>query len=227
MARLSWVLILTAGGLAFASPAHAQLLTPTPNTAYAADINTPANFTQRSVVLPAIPVTASVGGRCGFAAGNAPTGSRNFPNFDTLGLFAEFAFKLDCTGAFRVGVLSTSGGLVTSGAVPTGYTNKAPYDVGLSLQSDSGTVTATSACRASELVSAGSPTSMCSPQFLAAGLNFSGVASTSSGLRVSGAATNLSTIQTIRVKANAYAGSDILTAGDYKDTLTVTVSTAP
>ena len=222
MARLSWALILTAGGLAFASSAQAQSAGTAYAAGYAAPYNAPNNIT-----LAPIRVLASVGGRCGFAAGNAPTGSVDFQNFDTLGLFAEFNFKLDCTGAFRVGVLSISGGLVTSGAVPTGYTNKAPYDVGLSLQSDSGTVTATSACRASELVSAGSPTSMCSPQFLAAGLNFSGVASTSSGLRVSGGATSLTTIQTIRVKANAYAGSDILTAGTYNDTLTVTVSTAP
>ena len=219
MARLSWAVILGAGGLAFANPAQAQ------TTVYAAGSPSPYNTPPNSITLAPIQVMASVGGRCGFAAGNAPNGSVNAPGFDTLGFDQSFPFILDCTGAFRVGVVSTNRGLLTDGAVPTGYGVKAPYDVQLNLRSDSG-LTATSACQAAELV-AGNNAATCTARYLTSGTNFSGNASTSPGLRVNGAATLPSTTQTIRVKANAYAGPDILTAGTYTDTLTVTVSTAP
>ena len=115
---------------------------------------------------------------------------------------------------------------MTGGSVPAGYGNKAPYDVQLNLRNDAGTITATSACQAAQL-SAANVAATCTAQYLTAGTNFAGTASTTRGLRLNGAATSLTTNQTIRVKANAYAGSDILTAGTYTDTLTVTVSTAP
>ena len=110
MARLSWGLLLTAGGLTFASPAQAQ----TAGTAYAAGYAAPYN-TPNNVPLSPIQVSASVGGRCGFAAGNAPNGSVNAPGFDTVGFDQSFNFVLDCTGAFRVGVVSLNGGLLTGG----------------------------------------------------------------------------------------------------------------
>jgi hypothetical protein len=218
MARLSWAVILGATGLAFANPAQAQ-------TAYAVGYPAPYN-TPNSITLAPIQVMASVGGRCGFAAGNAPNGSVNAPNLDTAGFDESFPFKLDCTGAFRVGIVSLNGGLLTSGSVPTGYGVKAPYDVQLNLQSDLGAVTATSACQAAELLTSNLSAS-CTAQYLTGGANFSGAASTTRGLRVNGAATLAATTQTIRVKANAYAGPNILTAGTYTDTLTVTVSVAP
>jgi hypothetical protein len=219
MARLSWALILTAGGLAFAIPAQAQ------TTAYAVGYPAPYS-TPNSVTLAPIQVVASVGGRCGFATGNAPNGSVNAPALDTAGFDQSFNFILDCTGAFRVGVVSLNGGLLTGGSVPVGYGNKAPYDVQLNLRNDANTVTATSACQAAELLTTNNAAS-CTAQYLAGGINFAGAASTTRGLRVNGVATSLATSQTIRVKANAYAGPDILTAGTYTDTLTVTVSVAP
>ena len=218
MARLSWAVILGAGGLAFANPAQAQ-------TAYAVGYPVPYS-TPNSITLAPIQVMASVGGRCGFATGNAPNGSVNAPNFDTAGFDQNFNFVLDCTGAFRVGVVSLNGGLLTGGAVPTGYVNKAPYDVQLNLRNDANTVTAASACQAAQLFAANNAAS-CTAQYLAGGTNFSGAASTTRGLRVNGAATSLTTNQIIRVKANAYTGPNILTAGTYTDTLTVTVSVAP
>lgn len=221
MARLSWAIILGATGLAFANPAQAQ----TANTAYAAGYAAPYNA-PNLVTLAPIQVMASVGGRCGFAAGNAPNGSVNAPSFDTLGFDQSFNFILDCTGAFRVGVVSLNGGLLTGGSVPSGYGNKAPYDVQLNLRNDANTVTATSACQAAQLFAANNAAT-CTAQYLTGGTNFSGAASTTRGLRVNGAATSLATNQIIRVKANAYAGPDILTAGTYTDTLTVTVSVAP
>jgi hypothetical protein len=223
MSRLSQFgfLLVMGVGLLVANPAAAQ----TANTAYSPDSPAPYNNIT-SIALPKIEVRASVGGRCGFATGQAPNGSVSAPNFDTLGFDQSFNFVVDCTGAFRVGVISTSGGLVTGGIVPTGYANKAPYDVQLSLRNDGGTVTASSACQAAELLSTNGATS-CTAKYLTGGLNIAGPAGTTKGLRINGAATSLATNQIIRVKANAYAEATVLTAGTYTDTLTVTVSTAP
>jgi hypothetical protein len=221
MTRLSWGIFLALGGLALASPAQAQ--SQNPITAYA--VGYPAPYHTPNEVNLKIEVQASVGGRCGYAAGQAPNDSVNAPSFDTEGFDQSFNFVLDCTGAFRVGVVSLNGGLLTGGAVPSGYGVKAPYDVQLNLQSDLGAVTATSACQAAELIASNNAAS-CTAQYLTGGANFSGPASATHGLRVSGAATSLTTNQTIRVMAGAYAGPDILTAGTYNDTLTVTVSVA-
>jgi hypothetical protein len=113
MARLSWAIILGASALAFANPAQAQ-------TAYAVGYPTPYN-TPNSITLAPIQVIASVGGRCGFATGNALNEMFHAANFDIAGFDQSFPFKLDCTGAFRVGVVSSNGGLLTGGSVPTGY----------------------------------------------------------------------------------------------------------
>jgi hypothetical protein len=206
---------------AISSPCFAQ----TANTAYSPDSPAPYN-TVTSITLPKIEVRASVGGRCGFATGQAPNGNVSAPNFDTAGFDQSFNFVLDCTGAFRVGVISLNGGLATGGTVPTGYANKAPYDVQLNLRNDANTVTASSACQASELLTSNASSS-CTAAYLTGGLNIAGPASTTKGLRINGAATSLATNQSIRVKANAYAGSNVLTSGSYTDTLTVTISTAP
>lgn len=204
-----------------ATPGYAQ----TANTAYAPGYAAPYN-TPNSITLQKIEVRASVGGRCGFATGQAPNGSVSAPDFDTAGFDQSFNFVLDCTGAFRVGVVSTNGGLLTGGSVPTGYANKAPYDVQLNLRNDSGSLTASSACQAAELV-ASNAASTCTAAYLTGGSNIAGPASTSKGLRINGAATSSATNQTVRVKANAYAGTNVLTSGSYTDTLTITVSTAP
>ncbi len=218
MARLSWGILLSVAVMAHAVPAKAQ-------TAYAVGYPAPYN-TPNLINLAPIQVQASVGGRCGFAAGNAPNGSVSAASFDTLGFDQSFNFVLDCTGSFRVGVVSANGGLQTGGAVPSGYGTLAPYDVQLNLRNDANTVTTSSACQAAELQPSNNAAS-CAAQYLSGGTNFSGPASTTRGLRLNGVATSLTTNQIIRVKANAYAGPNILTAGTYTDTLTVTVSVAP
>ena len=80
-------------------------------TAYAVGQGSP------NQIILSIPVTASVGGRCGFAAGSAPAGTYNQPNFDVTGLNHDFEFKLECTGPSRVAVVSANGGLLTGGAL--------------------------------------------------------------------------------------------------------------
>ena len=155
-------------------------------------------------------VSASVGGRCGFA--QAPTGTHDEPNFDDHAWTHDFTFQLDCTGPSRVAVVSQNGGLLNGGPVSTGYIAKAPYDVTLNLVRNSG-APATQTCAAANLQSGGS----CS---------FVGPASTTQGLHLASAST-LQTGSYLRVGAPAYTGSNILIDGNYADTLTVTVSAAP
>lgn len=180
-------------------PAMAQ------TTAYAVGQGSPNQITL------SIPVTASVGGRCGFAAGSAPSGTYNQPDFDVIGLNHDFSFALECTGPSRVAVVSTNGGLKTGGSAPTGYTTLAPYDVTLNLVGSS--TTANQTCQVATLVTGSTCT-------------FLGPASTTQGLRL--ASNSISQTGTyLRVSAPPYAAPAQLVAGNYADTLTVTVSASP
>jgi len=177
-------------------------------TAYSPD----SGRTPNQIVL-SIPVTASVGGRCGFADGGTPSGSYNQINFDETGLLHDFSFVLNCTGPSRVAVVSQNGGLLTTGTAPTGYTVRAPYDVSLHLVANGGGTTADATCAASTL-----PTgSTCS---------FLGPASSAQGLRLSAAST-LQAGSYLRVSAPPYSGASALMNGTYSDVLTVTLSASP
>jgi hypothetical protein len=176
----------------------------TAQTAYAVGQGSPNQITL------SIPVTASVGGRCGFAA--APSGSHNEPDFDTHGWTRDFAFVLDCNGPSRVAVVSTNGGLLTPGSVPTGYATKAPYQVTVNLVPNSGSP-ATATCEAADLTAAGA----CS---------FRGPASNTVGLRL-GSTSSSASGSYIRVSAPAYSGVNTLVNGTYSDTLTITLSASP
>jgi hypothetical protein len=205
VSRLSakpWMLFASIGAflLAFADPASAQYV-----TAYA-----PTQGSPNSVTLN-IPVTASVGGRCGFAS--APSGSHTENNFDDHAWQKDFSFQLDCTGAFRVAVVSTNGGLKTAGTAPAGYTTIAPYNVALHVVGNTSTVDSPT-CAAATLVSG----STCS---------YVGTATNTVGFRYAGSST-LQSGSYLRVSAPAYTGSSVLVASTgYTDTLTVTVSAAP
>jgi hypothetical protein len=203
--RATWLGMMAA--LAAASPCAAQ-------TAYYG--GSPDRLTLT------VDVRASISARCGFVPANAPGANYVEPNFETQGFDRVAAFKLDCTSASRVGVVSSNGGLSTGGAAAgPGYTALAPYDVQLTLNGNATSATAT--CGAKDLVPA---SNACAPTYLpAVGPNFSGPASATQGLRLAGPAT-IGSDSTIRVKANAYGGSAILTAGTYVDTLTVTISPA-
>jgi hypothetical protein len=195
---LRLVLFLAAIGVAAltgAAPALAQ------QTAYAGG----------NPIVLSIPVTASVGGRCGFADGAAPSGSYRQENFDKAGLANTFAFTLNCTGPSRVAVVSSNGGLVAPGAAPTGYTNRAGYDVTVNLVGSSGTVAAT--CAAATLAASG-------------GCSFRGPASTTQGLRLASPSMG-QTGSFVRVGAPPITAGPIPIQGTYTDTLTITLSVAP
>ena len=161
-------------------------------------------------------VLASVGGRCGFADLGTPSGSFDQRDFDVTGFSHDFLFSLNCTGPARVAVVSSNGGLKTAGTAQSGYAVLAPYDVSLHLVSNTPT-TADATCAAATLVAG---TGTCS--------TFLGPASTTQGLRIGAPSTN-QTGSYLRVAASAYnqAVGPTLIAGEYADTLVVTLSASP
>lgn len=195
--------LLAAAALA-AAPVSAQ------TTAYA-----PGDGSPNSIALT-IDVKASVGGRCGFAENAAPSGSFDQRNFDVTGFSHDFLFTLNCTGPSRVAVVSSNGGLKTGGTAQSGYAVLAPYDVSLHLVSNTA-LTADATCAAATLVAS---TGTCSA--------FLGPASTTQGLRIGAPSTN-QTGSYLRVAANPYnqVVGPTLVAGEYADTLTVTLSASP
>ena len=193
-------------GVALAAAALPLSTVSAQTTAYA-----PGDGSPNSIAL-AIDVKASVGGRCGFADTGVPNGNVDTPNFDVVGINGQFQFRLNCTGPSRVAVLSTNGGLLNGGATTTGYTGLAPYSVTLTLVPNAGSpVTAT--CTAASL-KAGAP--VCAPT------DFRGTADQTTGLKLNAPSTVPTS--TLAVSAPAYSGASTLIAGNYSDTLTVTVS---
>ncbi|MFY8048311.1 MAG: hypothetical protein ACOVNS_05770 [Erythrobacter sp.] len=206
-------------GLALGSPAAAQDISA---TVYAPGDIPPGSGAGTSITLSPIYVRASVGGRCGFVDAQAPYGEVDQPNFDVTGFDATFNFVLDCTGPARVAVVSDHGGLFQDTSLPPGYTNIAPYDVGLALAGNDG-LTAAASCQAASLTLG---TTSCSTAYGGAGgaqTNFTGPADKDTGLLLDGPATK-GAVSSIRVKADAYAGADVLTSGAYHDVLTITLS---
>lgn len=184
---------------AICQPAHAQV------TAYAVGQGA-VNSVDVSVE-----VRASVRSRCGFATGGAPSGSIDQADFDQSGFTKDFAIQLNCTGASRIAVATTNGGMATQTAGGTGYGTKAPYQVALRMVADNGT-SATASCEAAA-IGDGS----CS---------FAGTAGAATGLRLAGASTKANGSY-LRVSAPGYTGSAPLVAGRYSDTLSITVSVTP
>ena len=159
----------------------------------------------------AVEVRASVRSRCGFAAGGAPAGNIDQADFDQSGFTKDFAIQLNCTGASRIAVSSTNGGMATQTTGGTGYGTKAPYQVALRMVADNGN----------------SAAAMCEAATIGDGsCTFAGTASTATGLRLAGASTKANGSY-LRVSAPSYSGSAPLVAGRYTDTLSITVSVTP
>lgn len=182
--------------LAVAGGAQAQ------TTAYA-----PGQGTPNSIVV-GIPVTASVGGSCGFST--APNASYNLPELDT-GFTRDTGFVLNCNAASRMAVVSANGGLKSSAPIVTGYTNLAPYTVALRMNGNAGLFSEAS-CAAADLTStAAAPCTFRGPVTPSVGLKLNGPSVAQSGSYV-------------RVSAPVYSGAATLVASTaYADTLTVTL----
>ena len=191
--------MIGAAVLAFASPAAAQLSTGT--------------ITNPSSGSLSIPVTAKVAASCQFN-GTGPSGFYNVTNINA-GFTNDFDFSVSCSGAFRVGVVSSNGALTApAGALPAGFTASAPYNVTLDLKGDT-LDTGQIVCAASTLtVASGSPCTQ-----------FRGPSSGTQGLLLNGPSTGTSNTSLVRISAPAYSGVNTLIATNtYADTLTVTIS---
>jgi hypothetical protein len=165
----------------------------------------------------AIPVSASVTARCGFAEGAAPVGTFDAGAIDRTAWSNDFAFTLDCNGPSRIAIASRNAGLKNDlpQAVP-GYANVAPYTVALSIASGAGVSEAS--CTAAQLAAPASSGS-------GSGCALAGTASATQGLLIP-VATSGQPGSFMRVSAPAYAGADVLVSGTYADTLTVTIAPA-
>ncbi len=177
-------------------------------TAYAVGQGSPNNITL------SVPVTASVGGQCGFST--APNGAHYDPDLTDGIPNVDFPFVLECTVASRVAIVSSNGGLKASvGPVASGYTDLVPYNVALNLVGDSVAPVSGSCAAATLAAASGAPCA------------FRGPATTSQGLRLSGTSVN-QTGSYVRVSAPGYSSGDVFVASNtYADTLTVTVSASP
>lgn len=203
-----------------ATPVVAQNIS---DTVYYPDPDNPPGVGS-SITLTPIYVKAQVGGRCGFAQGQTLVWSLSQPNFDVTGFDGTFNFVLECTGPSNVAVVSLNGGLFQNVTLPSGYTNTAPYDVGLNLVGNGGASVAAS-CQAASLV-AGS--SSCTVAYGGTGgsqTNFTGPADVGAGLTLTTPATT-GTVSSLLVHAGPYIGSDVLPSGTYNDVLSVTVHAA-
>jgi hypothetical protein len=190
--------------LAFLCVAFAATGVTAQTTAYAVGDGTPNSLTLN------IPVTASVRPPCGFTT--APSGSHDEPNFDDHAWQHDFSFVIDCSVASRLAVVSTNGGLKTSGTAAAGYTTLGPYNVTLNVVPDGGGGPVTANCAAVDLTTGGNCT-------------FRGPAAPGQGLNVP--VTHNQAGSYVRVSAPAYTGTDVLVASTgYADTLVVTLSPA-
>ncbi|MFM5954907.1 MAG: hypothetical protein ACKOPE_11500 [Novosphingobium sp.] len=163
-----------------------------------------------------IPVTASVGGSCGFVPGNEPNANFNVGAIDTTGWSRDVPFKVECTAPWRIAVKSQNGGLKTGAVVQSGYIDKATYNVALNLPWDTGTASGTVADNcAVELIDQAAGSTACT---------FEGTASNSNGLLVPRSVGLAGSKITLTGVANP--GPAVLVAGTYTDTLVVTISPA-
>jgi hypothetical protein len=163
-----------------------------------------------------IPVTASVGGTCGFVPGSEPNANVDAGAIDTVAWTQDVPFVVNCTAPWRIAISSQNGALKTAIPGATGYATQAPYDVALTLPWNDGTTSGTinASCPVAQVdLAAGSTT--CS---------FEGAASPTNGQLVPRSVGLVGS--KVTVSAPAYAGPDVLVAGTYNDTLTVTISPA-
>ena len=199
---------LAALALGAASPAWAQA------DAYFPEPGGPQSPTSKAL---SIPVHASIGGSCTFAAGGAPSGTYNAGAIDTTAWTNDFLMTLTCTGPSRMAILSANGGLLSSSTSATGYTNLAPYQVDVSIAQNSGGPT-TGGCPAEYLKSSS-----------VAACTLRGTATATVGLPFN-PSVGLTNQSFLRVSAPAYNAAfpagNVLVEGTYNDTLVVTVSPA-
>lgn len=127
----------------------------------------------------------------------------------------QFTFALECTGLSRVAVTSANGGLKNStAAASAGFTALANYNVKLNVLHNTGTVIGN--CTADTLAATG------------AGCNFKGDAALGNGISIPSPSYNLgnSYVEVSYAAPASGPTAGLLTAGQYTDTLTITIAPA-
>lgn len=158
-----------------------------------------------------INVLASVGGSCGFAVNGAPNATVNAGAIDATDWTQQVPFTPECTAPWRIAISSANGALASlTPASVTGFRNTAPYTVGLHVVNNGG------------VLSASCPVAQLSTNDTSGACNFKGTASPTNGLQVPRSFDLAGSY--LAVGAPAFPGPGQLVAGDYSDTLTVTVS---
>lgn len=196
---------LAALALGAASPAWAQA------DAYFPEPGGPQTPTSKAL---SIPVHASIGGSCTFAAGGAPNDSYIIPQpIDTNPWSRQVPMTLNCTGPSRLAIVSSNGGLLTGGTPASGYATLAPYTVAVSIAQPSASPV-TGSCLADALKTGS-----------AAVCNLRGTASPTVGIPFS-PTVGLTTSFILASGVADPVTPNLLVPGTYQDTLVVTVSPA-
>src|SRR3546814_6569247 len=157
----------------------------------------------------AVPVTASISGRCGFST--PPDTNVELCNLEAC-FSRDIPFVLQCNTPMRLAMVSQNGGLKVASAPPEGFTNLLDYTVTLHAVGTGGTSIVAS-CSASSLAAAA--ILPCS---------FRGTASATTGLRLSGVS-HSEQGSYLRVFAPPTSGRvQLMASTEYKDVLVLTLS---
>jgi hypothetical protein len=162
-----------------------------------------------------IPVTAQVGAACDGTT--LPKTTVDMGVLNQALTLHQVELAIVCNGPFRMGIVSSNGGMLSGAPTPGGYANLRDYNVQLDIVDNNNAHNFSSTCLASSLT-ASAPSSTCAT-------NLRGPASTSSpGFEVI-TPSNGKTSELDITDAPLPVGT-LVAATDYTDTLTITLSAA-
>lgn len=182
-------------------------------TAYASD--QAGNPTSKNFISASIPVTAQVLPTC--TSPILPTTNIDLGALDRVLPETQITLNIQCSGAFRIGLVSSNGGLKTAVAPPVGYSGLRDYNLALYIRDNTNADTVSLTCPASSLA-ATAVSSSCSA-------NLRGPATgLSPGFKVNSPSNGKACYLLI---SNAPLGTNTLVAAtDYTDILTINVTAA-
>ena len=205
--------LITALALCAGLAAPSGALALTIQIAYAKDNG--GGPTSPNDIALSIPVTATIGTTCGTTT--LPNATVNVGELNAVIPNTQVALTIQCTAAFRMGLVSSNGGLRSGVVAPTGYTNQRDYNVSLHIVDNTLAGHDSSTCLASQLTTG---SSACS--------NLIGPAASSApGFRVASASTNQSGSYLLISNANLTGSNILVSDTGYTDTLTITLTAAP
>lgn len=199
--------MITITQLAICNHSHAQ------TTAYASDQM--GNPTSINAIALSIPVTAQVAPTC--TSPILSTANIELGALDRVLPETQVTLNIQCSGAFRIGLVSSNGGLRTAMAAPSGYSSLRDYNLALHIRDNTNAETVSLTCPASSLT-ATAVSSNCSA-------NLRGPATgLSPGFKVNAPSNGKACYLLI---SNVPLGPNTLVAAtDYTDTLTINVTAA-